>query len=811
MRCLYCGKELALLKRLTGGGEFCSDSHKQSYQEEYNRLALSRLLQAQSKTGESKAAKSAAGNKATPPSKTVVPVAAPVAVEEPIEEVVVKPVSTRKVEKEVVREEPVVPEPSFTPPDMAGFLWPKLAMAFTGPASPYVERWLDSAAAPSTPEWQFHDGSFTLPAAQLLPLDIHPGIWNKAFAAPKLDAEPKEFASEKPDLNLPLDVQSAHAFDTAGPIALDVHPKAAESGTIRVNDPVEFRFEVVFQVSPLLERSQSRIEFSPDGAEVSIETQSDAEVSSEAIEIAPQSIAEIVTEPVTPPPASETASIAEPGPPVAVESEATPRAALEALSRLHHDLVEHNGVDTPSFEPPVSVHAQPVEESLELAPPPGPSALEPASPEALGFLTIPLKTFAPAKPTVTISANAMLTWSQPLLPKLKALPLRPKVSMAPPGFAQPERAVPVRSPLTEAKLKSAPGPVRPDVQRKPLPTPKLDVKQSVETDEVAKPAPPAKPQPNAKPEQPTKESPPARAARSTETVKTSPAKAVPPRPAVEPPQATPPPPKTSSMREPFRPAAPRKEESHPKPAPPPAQGQPSAPAEPTLTFESLQLQLMANSQVPFWGSLKFKVGIAILLVVGVGVGYLGWGNKTHKPTANASAASDSTGPSIMVGEGGWVQGWAGDTVGAHLGRQITIYRPSLTLSDYRVEFQGQIESKSLGWVFRAADPDNYYAMKLATVSSGLPLKVALIKYMILRGHETELGRIPLDQQVSPDTVFSVRMDVRGPRFNTYIQGQPVDIWTNDQLKTGGVGFLNERSERGKIKSVSISYLNGVDK
>src|SRR5262249_39917448 len=53
MRCLYCGKELALLKRLTGG-ECCSDAHRQSYREEYNRLALTRLLQAQSKSDESK-------------------------------------------------------------------------------------------------------------------------------------------------------------------------------------------------------------------------------------------------------------------------------------------------------------------------------------------------------------------------------------------------------------------------------------------------------------------------------------------------------------------------------------------------------------------------------------------------------------------------------------------------------------------------------------------------------------------------------------------------------------------------------------
>src|SRR5580692_10575354 len=46
MRCLYCGKELALLKRWTGSGEFCSDAHRQRYQEEYNQLALNRLLQA---------------------------------------------------------------------------------------------------------------------------------------------------------------------------------------------------------------------------------------------------------------------------------------------------------------------------------------------------------------------------------------------------------------------------------------------------------------------------------------------------------------------------------------------------------------------------------------------------------------------------------------------------------------------------------------------------------------------------------------------------------------------------------------------
>ncbi len=56
MRCLYCGRQLALFRKLTGGGQFCSDAHRQSYQDEYNRLALSRLLQSQSQAEEGPAA-----------------------------------------------------------------------------------------------------------------------------------------------------------------------------------------------------------------------------------------------------------------------------------------------------------------------------------------------------------------------------------------------------------------------------------------------------------------------------------------------------------------------------------------------------------------------------------------------------------------------------------------------------------------------------------------------------------------------------------------------------------------------------------
>jgi hypothetical protein len=63
--------------------------------------------------------------------------------------------------------------------------------------------------------------------------------------------------------------------------------------------------------------------------------------------------------------------------------------------------------------------------------------------------------------------------------------------------------------------------------------------------------------------------------------------------------------------------------------------------------------------------------------------------------------------------------------------------------------------------------------------------------------------------IRPDALLSIRVDARGPRFATFVQSQQVDTWTDDQLKSGGVGFLNDRGERAHVQSVQISYLTGV--
>jgi len=75
MHCLYCDRPLALLKRLTGDGEFCSKEHRKIYQQEHNQLALERLLETQPASNKKPTARKPRND--TPIEVPIIPVAPP--------------------------------------------------------------------------------------------------------------------------------------------------------------------------------------------------------------------------------------------------------------------------------------------------------------------------------------------------------------------------------------------------------------------------------------------------------------------------------------------------------------------------------------------------------------------------------------------------------------------------------------------------------------------------------------------------------------------------------------------------------------
>jgi hypothetical protein len=192
-------------------------------------------------------------------------------------------------------------------------------------------------------------------------------------------------------------------------------------------------------------------------------------------------------------------------------------------------------------------------------------------------------------------------------------------------------------------------------------------------------------------------------------------------------------------------------------------------------------------------------GIALALALGVAAYQWIWRDN--------SRSQDSTVASGMeMGGAGWITEWASDSAGSGRGRQITLYRPSLSMSDYRMEFLGRIEQSSLGWVFRAVDSRNYYVAKLEAARPGAPLTIT--RFAVIRGFEGVHIQRVLGLAAGAGGTLKVSLEARGPRFTVSVQNQVVEDWEDERLKSGGVGFLNERQERGQVGSIQISFPKG---
>ncbi len=164
-----------------------------------------------------------------------------------------------------------------------------------------------------------------------------------------------------------------------------------------------------------------------------------------------------------------------------------------------------------------------------------------------------------------------------------------------------------------------------------------------------------------------------------------------------------------------------------------------------------------------------------------------------------------TGLADWQGGDNWSTQWSYDAAGFLNTGPLALYSPSMSLSNYRMEFLGQIDRKSLGWVFRAKDLKNYYATKITLVRGG-PLPSAVIeRYAVINGKESQHQRRPLPLQIRTDTLYRVRMDVNDEDFTLTVQGQVVDHWSDSSLKHGGIGFFSAKGELARLRWVEVSH------
>jgi hypothetical protein len=155
------------------------------------------------------------------------------------------------------------------------------------------------------------------------------------------------------------------------------------------------------------------------------------------------------------------------------------------------------------------------------------------------------------------------------------------------------------------------------------------------------------------------------------------------------------------------------------------------------------------------------------------------------------------------GAGEWARSWSYDASGFVRTGALALLAPARDLTDYRMEFLGQIERRSMGWVVRAGDLRNYYALKLTIIADGPEPEVALIRYPVINGVAGAASQQVLPIAVRADTVYRVQTDVRDDYYAVTVQGKVVDSWTDGRLKRGSIGLFSGKGELARVRWVGV--------
>ncbi len=149
--------------------------------------------------------------------------------------------------------------------------------------------------------------------------------------------------------------------------------------------------------------------------------------------------------------------------------------------------------------------------------------------------------------------------------------------------------------------------------------------------------------------------------------------------------------------------------------------------------------------------------------------------------------------------------WSFDPTGFVRPGPLALYRPSMNLTNYQVQFLGMIDKKALSWVVRAADFDNYYVIKLVVLKPGPRTTVGLTRYAVIHGKAVDRVDTVVPMEAQPDTLYRVRLELDGDDFSLGIQGQMVDTWSEPRLPRGGVGFFTAHGEESRIRWIALTH------
>jgi hypothetical protein len=148
--------------------------------------------------------------------------------------------------------------------------------------------------------------------------------------------------------------------------------------------------------------------------------------------------------------------------------------------------------------------------------------------------------------------------------------------------------------------------------------------------------------------------------------------------------------------------------------------------------------------------------------------------------------------------------WSYDKNGFVNPGALSLFAPSMHLTNYDLDALVQIETKGLGLVFRAAGLRNYQAVQVLAEGSAPMPALVVERYSVVGGQASRPVRVPCPSRFQADTLYRVHLQVRRDAFSLYIQGQLVDYWSDKRLRAGGVGLFCGPGEHARVAWIRVS-------
>jgi hypothetical protein len=138
--------------------------------------------------------------------------------------------------------------------------------------------------------------------------------------------------------------------------------------------------------------------------------------------------------------------------------------------------------------------------------------------------------------------------------------------------------------------------------------------------------------------------------------------------------------------------------------------------------------------------------------------------------------------------------WKLDVAGARPGG-LALLEPSLSWTDYDFEFLTRIGKRSVTFVFRAADLENYYRITIGPAESG---GSELRRAVVIAGKEEPADAMPAGERLRAGSAFTVKARVQASEVTISFDNEVVARFTEERLPAGGIGFTSLPGDQARV-------------